>query len=424
MKFHWDKKYLYWGITAFLVVAASICFYSLLFHGTSIKTGIFRMIGIIMPIIYGAILAYLLSPILNWAERRLLLPLCRKLHWGTEGKNKGRIRAAAVCITFFIALLLAYGFFSMVIPQLISSIQSIILQFPVYVNNLIEWISEILKDNPDIEQVVSGYLEKYSSEINSWMNLNIIPRMNDIVKQISVSVLGFLKALWNFIIGMIISVYLLASKEKFLAQGKKIIYAVWSRPHANQLLSDLRFIDKTFGGFISGKLLDSLIIGILCFFCTSLIGTPYPVLISIIIGVTNIIPFFGPFMGAIPSILLILMVNPIQALYFLIFVVILQQFDGNVLGPRILGNSTGITGFWVIFSITLFSGLFGVIGMIIGVPIFAVVYAYIRRKVNHNLRKHGLSTQTADYMSLEEIGEKNEMIPDTGVRKEESSREK
>ncbi len=399
MKFRWDKKYLYWGITAFLVIAASICFYSLLFHGNSIKDGFFRVLSITMPIIDGMVLAYLLAPILNFIEHKALLPLCKKMKLTTEGKNRSRIRALGILLTFILAGLFVYGFASMVLPQLISSIRSIILLFPTYVNNLIKWISELLKDNPDIESVVSEYLERYSHELELWLNNSILPGLNDLVKQISISIIGFLKAMWNFIIGIIISIYLLASKEKFLAQGKKIIYAMMDKAHGDQVVEDLQFIDRTFGGFISGKLLDSLLIGIICFFCINLIGTPYPVLISVIVGVTNIIPFFGPFLGAVPSIILILMVDPLQALYFLIFVLVLQQFDGNVLGPKILGNSTGLGGFWVIFSITLFGGLFNVPGMIVGVPLFAVVYAGIRRKVNRNLKNRGLSTKTEDYLS-------------------------
>ncbi len=215
--------------------------------------------------------------------------------------------------------------------------------------------------------------------------------------------IGVARALWNLVIGLIISIYLLGNKERFLNQLKKMTYAFLTPQAANSLISDARLIDRTFGGFINGKILDSVIIGIICFFCVSIMKLPYPMLISVIIGVTNIIPFFGPFIGAVPCAFLILMVNPWQCLYFIIFVFILQQFDGNFLGPKILGNSTGLSGFWVIFSITLFSGLMGVAGMILGVPVFAVFYSLMRRKINNNLEQKGMPTDSAQYANIHQV---------------------
>ena len=211
-------------------------------------------------------------------------------------------------------------------------------------------------------------------------------------------------------IGLIISIYLLSSKEKFQGQAKKTIYALLDVNRANALTDNARLIDRTFGGFINGKLLDSFLIGVISFICVSLLKFPYPMLLSFIIGVTNIIPFFGPFIGAVPCALLILMVNPMQALYFVIFIFVLQQFDGNILGPRILGNSTGLTGFWVIFSITLFSGLLGVAGMILGVPVFAVFYTLVRRKINGNLKRKGMPVEIKAYETLLRVDKKTGQI--------------
>ena len=219
----------------------------------------------------------------------------------------------------------------------------------------------------------------------------------------SASLLGLVKILFNLIIGIILSIYVLSSKEVFAAQSKKIIYALLEQKKANQLIKDFRSVNKTFGGYISAKLLDSLIIGILCFIGISILRMPYTVLIAVIVGVTNIIPFFGPYIGAIPSIILILMVDPIKALYFTIFVLILQQFDGNILGPKLLGDSTGLSSFWVVTSITLFGGYFGIIGMAIGVPVFAVIYAGLRRWITGMLTAKKLATNTNDYLNLSEI---------------------
>lgn len=228
--------------------------------------------------------------------------------------------------------------------------------------------------------------------------------------------LGIAKALWNLVIGLIISIYLLASKERLIGQTKKMTYAFLDIRYANGIIEDTRLIDRTFGGFISGKILDSVIIGILCFFCVSFMKLPYPMLISVIIGVTNVIPFFGPFIGAIPCGLLILMVNPLQCLYFILFIWILQQFDGNFLGPKILGDSTGLSGFWVIFSITIFSGLMGVPGMILGVPIFAVLYALLKRRINRNLQRKGMPTETAAYRNLEKVDPKTGNLKEKEVK--------
>ena len=224
----------------------------------------------------------------------------------------------------------------------------------------------------------------------------------------SLSVINILKGLWDFIIGFVISIYVLASKEKFAGQAKKMAYAFFEQKSANRLIKSFRFTHNTFIGFIGGKIVDSFIIGCLCFIGTTLLQTPYAALVSVIVGVTNIIPFFGPYLGAIPSAILILVVDPMHPLncvYFVLFILVLQQFDGNFLGPKILGNSTGLTGFWVIFAITVFGGLFGILGMIVGVPIFAVIYAAIKAVVNTFLRKKDLPVETVKYSYLKNIDE-------------------
>ncbi len=275
---------------------------------------------------------------------------------------------SAIVLTLLFVVLIIYAFSSVVLPQLFKSIQSIVFQFPVYVNNLTAWLQKVLADNPEVESYINDLINTYTPELRSWMNDTLLPQMNAVLKVVSNYAFNVLKALWNMIIGLIISVYIMGSKEKFIGQAKKAIYSAMDIKRANSFIEDIRFVHRTFGGFISGKLLDSLLIGILCFAGTSIMGTPYPVLISVIIGVTNIVPFFGPYLGAIPSAFLILMIDPIQCLYFLIFILVLQQFDGNILGPKILGDSTGLSSFWVIFSITIFGGFMGVPGMVIGVP--------------------------------------------------------
>lgn len=410
MKFRIDKKYIHWGMTAFSVIAASIFFYYLLFHRESISSGFHTFVSVTMPILDGLLLSYLLTPILNGVEKRCLIPLCIKYHIDVNGRSRKKIRVISIILTVIIVGFVVYSFFAMIIPQLVNSIQSIVLQFPIYVNNLTIWVKKLLADNPDIEAAVIEVMDNYSIELNNFLNLSLLPKMNELIKDISLSFLTFLKGLWNLILGFIISIYILGSKELFAGQAKKIVYALFETNSANAIISDVRFTHRTFSGFMVGKVIDSIIIGIICFFGTSLMGTPYAILISVIVGITNIIPFFGPYLGAIPSALLILMVDPLQCLYFIIFILVLQQFDGNVIGPKILGNSTGLSGFWVIFSITLFGGIFGILGMIAGVPIFAVIYAGIRAIVNQLLLKKELPTDTKDYLNVGTI-EEGEFIP-------------
>lgn len=405
MKFKFDKKYLYWGLTGFLALAGAILFYYILFHRSNFMGGIDKFITIAMPIIDGFVLAYLFTPILNMLEKKLIKPLCKKAGIAMTPKVKSRIRAGSILATLAVVLLVVYELFALIIPEVVRSIQSIIFQFPIYVNNLSEWALLLLKDNPELEATVDALIDQYSAKAMEFVNTNLLPHINEVLKTVSLSVIGVFKALWNLIIGFIISIYLLGSKEKFAGQAKKIVYAVFDRKAGNELVANFRFIHSTFIGFIGGKIIDSIIIGIICFVCTSIIGTPYSILVSVIIGVTNVIPFFGPWIGGIPSALLVLMVDPRQALYFGILIIFIQQFDGNILGPKILGDSTGLSSFWVIFSITIFGGFFGVLGMIVGVPIFAVFYAGVKSLVNRHLQKRNLPTDLGPYMTVGQIEE-------------------
>lgn len=421
MKFRFDKKYLYWGLVGAFSIIAGILFYYILFHSESLSNAVSSFIKISMPIIDGLILAYLITPVMNTIERKLVRPLYEKSKVPETKKSDKRIRGFSILITIVVIFVVAYEFFSLIIPELIRSIQSIIFQFPMYVSNLTAWAAGLLENNPELEGIVNDLFNKSSTMLTDFLNSTVLPKVNSLLISLSTGVIGFFKAMWNFIIGFIISIYILGSKETFAGQAKKIVYAFFDAPTANQIVSNVRFIHSTFGGFISGKIVDSIIIGIICFACTSIIGTPYAILVSVIIGVTNIIPFFGPWLGAIPSALLILMVNPLQCLYFVILILVIQQFDGNILGPKILGDSTGLSGFWVIFSITIFGGLFGVLGMVVGVPIFAVLYAGFKALVNRQLAKKELPTETQPYLMVGSITEENSFVEYVPVKKKKKS---
>ncbi|MBO5450958.1 MAG: AI-2E family transporter [Lachnospiraceae bacterium] len=422
MKFQWDKKYLYWGITAFCVIALSIVFYYVLFHPTRFLQIFSSISKTCAPIISGLVLAYLLTPICSFFENYLLIPLYKKCNLNIKDmKPKKRIRGLAILLTLFVVIYLLYIFFSIVLKEIISSIQSIVLQFPIYIKNLEKWIDSTLSLNQEIESFANNMLDTYYVELNDWLNNSLLPQVNVIVKEVSLSLISVAKGLWNLIIGLIVSVYVLFSKEQFAGQSKKIIYAFFPKKKANEIISDIRYANKTFGAYVSGKIIDSIIIGFLCFFLMKLLKINYPILISVIIGITNVIPFFGPFIGAIPSILLILLINPFNGIKFLILIILLQAFDGNILGPKILGDSTGLSSFWVIFSITIFGAYFGVVGMAVGVPIFALIYAAFKRKVNRNLISKHLPINTLEYHYLNRVSEDdNSLIPLTEEEKRNS----
>ncbi|MBR5799611.1 MAG: AI-2E family transporter [Lachnospiraceae bacterium] len=402
MKLHLDKKHISLGITSFLVVAASLLFYYLLFHGEIFVSKLDKFVTIASPIIYGIVVAYLLTPLVNSTEAKVLIPLFTHKSPLNEQKHKW-MRVISVTFTLIFVFFVFYIFFRILIPNIVTSIQSISTQFPTYVTNLTFWINKFFEKNPDIEKLVIQLIDMYSEEFNNFLNNNIIPQLESIVKTVSLSLINVLKVLWDFVIGVIIAVYVLFSKEIFSSQSKKITYAIFKNDTANNIINDVRFVSDTFVGFISGKILDSAIIGLICFAGTSVLNIPYALLVSVIVGLTNIIPFFGPFLGAIPSAILILMVDPLKCLYFIIFILFLQQLDGNVIGPKILGESTGLSSFWVIFSITIFGGLLGIPGMIIGVPFFAVLYAGIRHMVEKSLSKKGLPTESIQYQNLDKI---------------------
>jgi len=332
-----------------------------------------------------------------------------------KAKSFNKLFCSLISVTFF--LLIVVALLSMVLPQLAESVMGLLEKLPEYLNRTEEWLTvHLFSNNPILEGNVQQLYASVSSSLMEWANTQLVPQLLEVMRGNFVgsfvsNTISFLKTV---LVGFISAVYMLNSKDTFSAQGKKLIYSMFHTDTANVILENIRFVHKVFGGFITGKLLDSLIIGLITFFAMSILQMPYVLLISVIIGVTNIIPFFGPFIGAIPSTLLIILVSPLQGVYFVIFILILQQFDGNILGPKILGDSTGLASFWVMFAILLFGGMFGFAGMVVGVPLFAVIYSAVSGLVNRSLGKKKLSVQTADYITLDHIdAESGEMIPIT-----------
>jgi len=398
------SKYIYWGVTAVAVLASVVLLCFLIIKFDRVKAGGKLLFGILSPIIYGAVMAYLVAPIYNRVRDACGRVLEKRV---TDDKNRRRMSsAAATVVSLFALIAVVCGLFSMMIPQLIKSVVGIVEVLPTGLMNLQHLLEQVLADNPELEAVVLDYYRYSVENVQKWLSTEVVPNMDkiyNVLTGLSSSLISVLNVLKNIFIGVIVMIYLLNMKEKLMTQMKMILYGVFPVRIANKVLEEARYVHLVFGGFIIGKLLDSLIIGILCFFCMSFMKMPYVLLVSVIIGVTNVIPFFGPFIGAIPSAFLILLVSPMKCLWFIVFIFLLQQFDGNILGPKILGNSTGISSFWVLFSILLFGGLFGFVGMIIGVPTFAVFYKLVTELVTYLLGRKDLAVDIESYDDLDYI---------------------
>lgn len=393
------RKYLFISLAGAIGIILCIVFFFALFRFKQVMEGIRTLENILMPFIYGAVIAYLLTPVCNFLELRLNVLLAGKL------KVKGE-RAARLSAALGIGLSLLFGFFivylllAMVLPQVFTSIRGIVQVLPGNVMKWSDWVQQKLADDEVLANYAEQFINTAYENMQTWLETKLLPNMQVIVSGVSAGLISALVAVKNILIGIFAAAYMMGNRKKFAAQGKKLIYSFFKVPVANGILDEIHYINQVFGGFIDGKLLDSLIIGILCFVIMNLFNMPYSMLISVIVGVTNIIPFFGPFIGAIPSALIILTASPIKCVYFLILILVLQQFDGNFLGPKILGDSTGLSSFWVLFSILLFGGLMGFVGMVIGVPTFAVIYDLIKKYSNWMLRKKRLATDTSVYEGL------------------------
>lgn len=406
--------YLAMGLTAFAVIAASLLLFFLLFHMKEV-TGFLGTLGVILrPIFMGAVIAFLLLPVHRGILKFLMAMTTDKRK--ADHRNVAFLNFVAIILSLLLAVFLIYLLMAMVFPQVYESIVGLVQSIPDYIEVVQGWLQTFFEDNPDIQSAVMSVYNSSTASLEQWLNSDILPNLESVsttfqwvrttiwpnftgvMAGVSGVVMGFLVLVKDLLIAVIVSVYLLARKDVFAAQSKKIAYSLFRTDIADLLVDEVRNAYKIMSGFINGKLVDSLIIGVICFICCNLFKFPYPALVATIVGVTNIIPFFGPFIGAVPCGLLIFLVSPIQAIYFAIFIVVLQQFDGNILGPKILGETTGLASFWVLFSILLFGGLFGFAGMVLGVPVFAMIYSVVSRTVAHGLRARDLPVETEEYM--------------------------
>lgn len=405
-RLHFGNKYVAIGVMLFLVVACSILYYFAFFKDKTLFGLLKSIMSNLSPFIVGAVLAYLLKPICavfeKWTGK-----------WFSKMKNKRFARNLSEIISIFITavlfLLFIYVMLASVIPQVIDSGKMLVDNVQKWYANAIDWLKSITKDTA-MQETIDDFAKDGFAKIQEWITkfteFDSSAFISDVLSGVTVGLKGVITVLKNLLIGGISCLYILAQRKKLSSQGKLIIYSIFKEKWADRIMDELKFIDKMFSGFINGKILDSIIIGIITFIVTSIFKIPYALLISVVVGVTNIIPFFGPFIGGIPSAFIVLMVSPLKCLYFIIIIIAIQQFDGNILGPKILGNATGVSSFWVLFSITFFGGMFGFTGMIIGVPLFAVLYDIIKRLMHRGLVKRNKEQMYEQYEAEQAMEEK------------------
>ncbi|MGN0482211.1 MAG: AI-2E family transporter [Lachnospiraceae bacterium] len=407
-KANWNfKPYLAVALLVFLVFCLCMSVFFLFYRYQSFRDVIQTVFGVLQPIIIGLAIAYLINPIMKAYEKGICY-LFRNMQDQKKAKKSARtIAILGAVLTFIFIICMLFG---MMIPELLKSIRGLIVALPDQFKGLVNWINHMGKSDNEIVLQIRQWLIHGTDNLQNWLKQDILPQAQVYLTSITSGIISMMRVVLNFIIGIIVSIYVLADKEKFVGMTKKTVYAFFPISAGNAIVKTFRKSNEIFGGFISGKLLDSAIIGVLCYVSLLVLDMPYALLVSVIVGVTNIIPFFGPYIGAIPSALLITLANPMKGVYFVIFIIILQQIDGNIIGPKILGNSTGLSSFWVVFAIMLGGGLFGVVGMILGVPVFAVIYYIAQNAVSFLLQKKKLPMESDAYIRAERIDQETNAI--------------
>lgn len=389
------KEHMQKGMTAFIVIAAGLIFFFVLLRFSNISAFFSKIANVTLPIIYGFVIAFLLNPIMKFIERNLYKPVSKVIK--KQNAAKKFCKAVGVFGSMILGILIIVALLNMLIPELYKSISGLVVSLPRDIERWIAQLNAMGEGNTTVQKIIQEALIQGSEWLENWVKTDLLAQSDVLLGKVTGGVISVVNAVVDILVGVMTSIYILFSKEKFISQGKKIVYAFMRPKHANILIHIGRKANEIFSGFIIGKIIDSAIIGVLCFVGMSLIKLPHTLLVSVIVGVTNVIPVFGPYIGAIPGIVLIFLSNPMQGLYFALFVLALQQLDGNVIGPAILGDSTGLSPFWVIFSIVVGGGLFGVLGMIVGVPTFALIYYIFRMFLKQKLEHRNLPTETEAY---------------------------
>ena len=392
MKPYQNRKYLTFAVYAGIVLCLGVALVFLFLNLDAVNGFFAKFFDVCMPLIYGAFIAYLLNPLVKLFEEKVF----RSSKNDGEGLSRTARRALSVTMAMLSLFLFLALFISMIAPQLVISIQDIALKFPDYLNDLQDLASSIAQSGGFIADTIENLL----ASLNNFMD-----RSYELLQEYLPMITGYLQnfatAVFDIILGLVFAVYFLCAKEHLSAQAKKVARSILNEKYYEKLISVITLTDKTFGKYFVGAILDSLLVGFICFLLVQLFGMPYAPLIGVVIGITNIIPIFGPFLGAIPSAIILFVHNPVYAFYFAIMILVVQQVDGNIIAPRIHGASTGLAPVWIITAITIMSGFFGIVGMFIGVPCFSVIYTLIKQYVEGRLEKKSFSTDTLSYMNKE-----------------------
>ena len=391
------------GVMVFITFVCCILFFFSVLRYQGFANGWHKVISAAQPIIIGLVLAYLLNPVMKFFERHLYRLFKDRMK--TDQKARKMARGIAITCSIIFLIVVIVLLIAAIVPSVINSIMRIVDTLPANVANLVKMMQEGHLGNYEVADTIGDVLTKLTDYVENWATKTLLPQARTYLIQITSGVINMVKAMFNFVIGIIVAVYVLMIKERLIGQSKKVVYAVFKPKQGNIIVETMHKANDIFGGFIIGKIIDSAIIGVICYVGCSILRIPDTMLVSAIIGVTNIIPLFGPFIGAVPALLLVVIQSPWHALYLLIFIIVLQQVDGNIIGPKILGNSTGLTSFWVMFAILIGGGMFGFLGMLLGVPVFALMYYIVRRLVNHGVAKKQLPVMTADYVKVARIDE-------------------
>ena len=382
-----NKRLLYYGGVILLGIVVVFVVIQAMLHIGAIGKALAGVIAALRAILVGIVMAYLLYPLARFAEQFLLYHKVKK--------RIARTISTLFSLLVLLVLLVAFAYF--IIPQLVVSLPPLMQNLPGMMDSFAEQTTDFFASHGVSTEVITDIFARIEAFMKNWLNDDPLSTLAELMGR----VMNFAQSILNFVIGIIVMVYVLLGRDQFVGQGKKILYAsIKRRSTCDTILRHMRNINKIFSGFVSGKLMDSLIIGIICGIVLSILRIPYAPLISVVVGVTNIIPVFGPFFGAIPSALLLLLTDPGKCIIFLIFIVVLQQVDGNIIGPKILGDSTGLSAFWVLFALLLFNHIMGFWGMLLGVPLFASFYYLFREFINAKLRKKDLPIPSEDYVDI------------------------
>ena len=389
------------GLMIFITFACCILFFFMLLRYQGFADGWHKIVGAAQSIIIGLVLAYLLNPIMEFLERKLYKRLKGKMKTDQKAKKLSRGLGIAGAILFLLIIIILL--IAAIVPSVISCIVGVIDTLPGNVQNFIKVVQSGKLGEYEVTGTISDMLTKLVDYVENWATKTLLPEAKTYLLQITSGMINIVKAVINFIVGIIVAAYVLMIKESLIGQSKKASYAIFMPRQGNLVIETMHKADEIFGGFIIGKVIDSAIIGVICYVGCSILHIPDAMLVAVIVGVTNIIPVFGPFIGAVPSLLLVVVQSPWHALYLLIFIIILQQVDGNIIGPKILGSSTGLSSFWVMFAILIGGGLFGFLGMLLGVPVFAMIYYIVQRLVNHSIGNRQLPIATDAYVDVKSV---------------------